>query len=57
MMLTCMYCGTKSMNYEMFVVRQAVKPPRTHNRWVKIGLCCDVCYEVKPVQIDKWRST
>lgn len=41
--MVCMYCGRTSINYEMFVVRKAVKPKGQQYRWQRVGLCCDEC--------------
>ena len=43
----CMYCGKSSLNYPMYQVRQAIKPPMHPHRWRVIGHCCDDCHEDK----------
>lgn len=56
-MLLCLYCGTGTINYEMYVVREATKPPGTYKRWRELGYCCDKCYDIcRPVSIDLWKQ-
>lgn len=50
--MICMYCKETSFNYEMFVVRKAIKPKGYPYRWQEIGYCCDDCESKgKPVNI------
>jgi hypothetical protein len=56
-MLTCMYCKTQTINCHMWVVREAIKPVKESNRWVKLGYCCDACENAgAPLNIDKFRK-
>lgn len=40
---------------EMAQIREAVKPPRQHRRWVIMGYCCSVCMRSGvETTIDPW---
>ena len=53
----CQLCGEmfmKSTNYGTYIVKEAVKPPRTPHRWKDVGYACDPCGDKKGTYIDKW---
>lgn len=55
----CRYCE-RSLALEQsgyYVMRVAVKPPKSPNRWSKTGFVCLTCHEIRglPVTIDDWR--
>ena len=49
--MKCMYCGTSTINYSMYVVKKEIKPKGFKNRTIDIGYCCDECYEDKNKKI------
>lgn len=42
----CSYCGAPNGQYEVYVIKQAIKPKFSKNRWKSIGYCCDDCYNL-----------
>lgn len=42
----CSYCGVPNGQYEVYVIKQAIKPKFSKNRWKSIGYCCDDCYNL-----------
>ena len=51
-MAKCSYCGVSSGQYDIYVVRQAVKPKRQRKRWITAGYCCEECHVKKHKQIE-----
>jgi len=51
----CLACNKPlSFNYESTVVRKAIKPPKTTNRWIKLGLIHEECECLIDLEIDPW---
>lgn len=49
----CFYCKRTLFPLgERYIVRKAVKPKRTRNRWQKIGYCCVEC-EAKGANLNR----
>lgn len=38
----CAYCG-EPVNGECFIFEKCVRPPRTPNRYLRLGYVCDAC--------------
>ena len=53
--MICMYCEATTINEWMTVVREAIKPPNTANRWLRLGHCCESCEAAgEATAIDKY---
>jgi hypothetical protein len=55
----CYHCGKEIgfTNYGVCVVRRAIKPPKSPNRWKALGHMCHDCDDAKKISsFDKWKG-